>query len=782
VSIRQLLAVAGILVAALAALWYAGLGQRGGGGSDNGVQVVLSATATGSGAWQRYLLTVKNVADGDFTGQALLIDAQDAGQPSSTQLPTRVPNASSRLPVAEVAGQSAYQVQVSVHSRTSRTVTIIAPDHFNYAQLRVGDQVLADSPVDRAPRLSVAVLSDVESAATTIAQLRLDRYTPHVVQLASAGELPNGTTLLAGYAAIVIDQFDTETLSGAQVQALRDFVGLGGTLVVVGGSDWRQSLAPLPADLLPMRPTSTASLSLAPVAQLAGTTAGDLVAPAAVGALTKGAQTLVAAAGGGALAAVLGYGSGEVVQLAYDPGADPVRGTPYERLGWTQALGPAFGQRASGAVTGAWLPVPESSFTALLPTADDAPLPSPAILGTILLLYLLAVGPLNYLVVRRRIGRPTLFWFTTPLVSVVFAALFYLSGSVLQGTLQDHEVQVIKVGPQGAASVVQYHRVLFLRRGNHEIAPDQNSLVAPLTLDTFRVTGSTCERCTNQLQGLPSGAERVLPGPAPLVEESGVVYGSVRVVASTTATHLPDGVSAHLRVSGGRLRGTVTNLGRQPVGDLELFAYDGQSYYRAPVSGFLDAGRSATVDGGVSVVPSGGNGAQQPPAAAPGSVASLLQAVAASELAEQGDAVLVGLTKPVPSRLTVDGQSPPGLAVAVLQQPVQIEAADSDLQGFEQKRLISSSGDPSSGFTDVYDLTVPSASVPLELNFGAESVTRLEIYDWSQGTFVPVAADTPALNASTPLTAGEVHDGLVRVRVREPRLLWAQAIWVDTAS
>jgi hypothetical protein len=231
VSTRQLLAAAGVLIAVVGAFWYTVVAPKGNDTSSGAsVQVVLSATATGSGAWQRYLLTVKNVADGDFNGQALLIDAEDAGHSGSqtTQIPNQVPNlnTASRLPIAEVAGQSAYQVQVTVPSRTSRTVTIIAPDHFNYAQLRIGDQIMADAPVDQTPYLSVAVLSNVETAADAITQLKFDRFVPHVAHLVSAAQFPSSATLLAGYAAVVINQFDTQTLSGAQLQALRDFVGL----------------------------------------------------------------------------------------------------------------------------------------------------------------------------------------------------------------------------------------------------------------------------------------------------------------------------------------------------------------------------------------------------------------------------------------------------------------------------------------------------------------------------------------------------------------------------
>ena len=70
-SPKQLLAAAGVLVAAVGAFWYTVVAPRSTDvPSGSSVQVVLSATATGSGAWQRYLLTVKNVADGNFAGEA----------------------------------------------------------------------------------------------------------------------------------------------------------------------------------------------------------------------------------------------------------------------------------------------------------------------------------------------------------------------------------------------------------------------------------------------------------------------------------------------------------------------------------------------------------------------------------------------------------------------------------------------------------------------------------------------------------------------------------------
>src|SRR5262252_7169625 len=83
-SKRQLLGGAAVLAVVATAFWYVVGPQRGNGEAPGaGVQVVLSATAVGTGTWVRYLVTVKNLADGNFVGDVLLID-QDQDSENAT--------------------------------------------------------------------------------------------------------------------------------------------------------------------------------------------------------------------------------------------------------------------------------------------------------------------------------------------------------------------------------------------------------------------------------------------------------------------------------------------------------------------------------------------------------------------------------------------------------------------------------------------------------------------------------------------------------------------------
>src|SRR6266568_4061090 len=127
---RQLLGGAAFLAVVATALWYAIGPQRGSGEApDAAVHVVVSATAVGTGSWVRYLVTVKNLADGDFLGNVLLLDQDQGGDgapPGSSPGSPLGTLARPQLPAAPAsAGTSAYRVSVTVPSRTSRTFAVL---------------------------------------------------------------------------------------------------------------------------------------------------------------------------------------------------------------------------------------------------------------------------------------------------------------------------------------------------------------------------------------------------------------------------------------------------------------------------------------------------------------------------------------------------------------------------------------------------------------------------------------------------------------------------------
>ena len=81
-------------------------------------------------------------------------------------------------------------------------------------------------------------------------------------------------------------------------------------------------------------------------------------------------------------------------------------------------------------------------------------------------------------------------------------------------------------------------------------------------------------------------------------------------------------------------------------------------------------------------------------------------------------------------------------------------------------------------------MSVPGASTPLQLTYNPQWATQVEVYDWTQGAFVTVTGQRGADAATSlvALTADQVRDGVVRVRLHEPRLSWATNVWVDAPT
>jgi hypothetical protein len=140
------------------------------------------------------------------------------------------------------------------------------------------------------------------------------------------------------------------------------------------------------------------------------------------------------------------------------------------------------------------------------------------------------------------------------------------------------------------------------------------------------------------------------------------------------------------------------------------------------------------------------------------------------------------LMQPLASQLTVDGRPPPQAGLAVIQQQVTIGKADSSVRDVQRKWLASAAGDQKGGYTDVYDIVAPQSGVPLVLTYSSVWTNSVEVYDWSQGRFVPAASVAESPAGAVPLTPDLLRDGMVRVRVHEPRLSWGTNVWVDTAA
>jgi hypothetical protein len=390
-------------------------------------------------------------------------------------------------------------------------------------------------------------------------------------------DLPDRPEPLAGLAAIVWAA-DSTVLSQAQRHSLERWVASGGQLIVVGGADWQARTAAF-ADLLPV-----SSIASADAADLAGLAAWTGAAPPtttgtiAGGELRDGAAQLVGTSDGGPpLLSVISRGAGRVGYLAVDVATAEYRtweGAP--RL-WSRLL-PNTRWLEDFFGTG---PTPEdvaNSMSQALGNLPSLEVPPVELLLAVIIGYIVLIGPISYLVLRR-LDRRELAWVTAPLLVVVFSACSYGIGATMKGgDIILNQLSVIRTTPGASAASVQTYAGLFSpSRDTYDLTVEADALLSPLNAPIF--DQSTTQRPTYLTeQGDPAHLRGLSVG----------VFGFQAVRADAVVDYAPT-IEVEWRVADGKLTGEVTNAGDEPLEDVAVISSSGGRMIGALAAGASEA-------------------------------------------------------------------------------------------------------------------------------------------------------------------------------------------------
>ena len=411
--------------------------------------------------------------------------------------------------------------------------------------LTYGDRVVASVPVDitavEPGATAVGVLAD--NAAKLVGEISLPPSAwgvpPALVPLTVA-DLPERVQAWATLDRLVWQDVDAASLSKGQLASLRAWVAAGGRLVIAGGTRGADSLAGLPDDLLPYRPTATLDIDpavLRPV--LGGTPTGSSILPALAGTLAHGRS--LATSGDRTVAADMPYGAGWVTLLGFDPT------TPWLAKGdtWDAPLWRRLLPSRSGGTPVAM--VDDSNLVNATANLPSGTLPSTGGLLILLVAYIVLVGPVNY-VVLRLLDRREWAWATVPALIAAFTAAAFGYGLITRGSdVVVHEVAIVRGAPGTDQATAQSWLAIFSpSRTSFQVStPGETLLSAPMM--------------TNDLFGQgPSSAMDVLEGDPTRIRDLAVGYGSVRTIRAEGRTAGPV-VNADLRLEGSTIRGAVTN-------------------------------------------------------------------------------------------------------------------------------------------------------------------------------------------------------------------------------
>src|SRR5438132_2029871 len=542
VALAALLTATGLAAASVGAVAAAGVTLT----VHVGYQDVVKA-----GEWMPVTIDAKNAGPG--VDGTLEVQESLNGQPGVTGLPLYHESIS-------LATGSSKRIRAYVTvDTTGATIT---------ARIVQNARVIVSKDAASASTTStlIGVLSDQPTSLDGFAAVHPASVAARVVHL-RAEDIAESAIPLRAFDILAIDDFATDSLTSGQKTAISDFVRSGGDLLLGTGAAWRKTLAGLSPAILPMAISGTASVTTAllggsPVEVATGTQI--TTAPAW---LAAGTQPLL-------LERRLGEG---VVTLAtFDWNQEPV-------AGWS-GTGPLLRQLLARAVfrssnagqttlyAGGMGPVPfgvqstigtrSSALSSTLGSLPGLDLPSLQLTGALVLLYVLLVGPVNYLVLGA-MRRRALAWVTVPLIAMIAAGGAYGAGVFAKGrsvqanqvtilhlqTGWDHAYQETYTGIMAPArgdyqaSIAGARRLISPIATNGNFGPESRSGSIRVNVDTNGVT----------LQGMTA-----------------FVLGGFATESTSPAPQLV----GRLQLVNGKLTGTIENRSSLTFTDAVLIAGD----------------------------------------------------------------------------------------------------------------------------------------------------------------------------------------------------------------
>ena len=409
----------------------------------------------------------------------------------------------------------------------------------------VVDSVTVAYVVHDANQLVIGVVAERPAGIVSELDLTANQLgtTPAVVTLGIA-DLPERAEGWNSLDRLVWQDVDSNQLSSAQLTALRQWIAAGGRLVIVGGTGGIGTLSAFPDDLLPYRPSATLDLDPSRLVSLIGQLPkGAAELPAMGGA--PGAGRALATSGDRVVAGELAYGSGKVTILGFDPTVAWLAESKSVDQLWRGLLPD---RTATGGSTGN-----DGSLVQAVTTLPALALPPITGLLVILGAYILIIGPINYLILKR-LDRRELAWVTMPVLVLAFAAASFGYGSFLRGTdVVVNEVAIVRGAPNATEATAQvYFGIFSPTRSTYQVNVPQGALLAAPISD-----GIGLGVALDILQG--TGTEQ-----PSAVRNLAVGTNSIRIVRAELPVTAPR-MKATLNLVNGVLSGTFENASDQAL-------------------------------------------------------------------------------------------------------------------------------------------------------------------------------------------------------------------------
>lgn len=394
------------------------------------------------------------------------------------------------LRVSASRGGAQYGATLDLPNGARKSVTIYALISTFTRRLTVrlmaGDQQLAQQQLTVDPHSSSDRLIGLvaEQADSIRLPKELDDHSKLIGVSLAPRDLPERAVGLSSFDALLLDDVATNELGEGQRTALREWVARGGQLIISGGAGVERTLAGLPDDL---RPVIVGALQTVSAASVLPGMPGGAQDVTLVEATPADSSTAVGRATSEQeeppllIERPLGRGVVSFATLALHEPA--LAAWPQATSFWSTmlqpraTLPPGFGPSDLSPDQ-----MTEGNIASMLTRLPALNLPSLTQLGWLLLTYIILVGPMTFLVLRR-LDRQALGWIVVPIITVVFVGAAYGLGYAQRGgDVVLNQISVVEPLDAHNARVRSFVGLFSPARRSYKLNLSGDVLVRPVSL------------------------------------------------------------------------------------------------------------------------------------------------------------------------------------------------------------------------------------------------------------------------------------------------------------
>lgn len=279
----------------------------------------------------------------------------------------------------------------------------------------------------------IGVITDTPSAISMLNSLQPANSTN--VVLLTYESLPENVLGLQSLDALFVANTDASNLSFEQYQAIKLWVIQGGHLIFSGGPNWKTTLFGFD-ELLPLNVSNSKTAAI-PSGLLTFGNALELTDTILVEGILQSNSRVLFQDNGIPLVVQRSLGAGTVSLIAFDINVSKFR-TSENALSFYDYLLRSTSGSYDFVTIKDW-----NSAIAAVSLFQNQGLPSISYILVVLILYVLLIGPVHFLILKR-LNKPELAWFTIPIITLILTAVMFALGWNFRGTkLQINQLAVV---------------------------------------------------------------------------------------------------------------------------------------------------------------------------------------------------------------------------------------------------------------------------------------------------------------------------------------------------